>query len=159
MTALPVDLVPTLSLIVAALAVFFGPLVTYLIARQKNITSIQVSNKQIIAPIRQEWINNLRELIADIAGKCAHYWAAGFEERNDDEYRYITEHIHKLELYINPNEEDHSDLLAKVKQMESALSAGSGPKNNHRFWASHREVMSTAQVILKREWERVKNEI
>jgi len=153
------QIIPILSLVVAALAVFFGPIVTYLVAKEKNTTSIQVSNKQIIAPIRQEWINSLRELIADISGKCAHYWSSGFEDRNDDEYRHITELVYKLQLYINPNEEDHSTLLKNVREMTSALSAGSSAENDENFWSSHKEVMSISQSILKREWERVKNEI
>ena len=153
------QIVPILSLVVAVLAVFIGPIVTLLVSKQKNSTSIQVSNKQIIAPIRQEWINNLRDLIADISGKCAHYWASGFEEREDDEYRHITELVHKLQLYINPKENDHAKLLNKVREMEYALSSHGNPENDEKFWSAHHEVMATAQAILKREWERVKNEI
>ena len=103
------------SLIVAALAVFFGPIISWLIAKrhasfsEKNIrlqseTSLKIANKQIVAPMRQAWINNLRDLVAELTGKCAHYWEAGFEERHDDEYQRITELEHKLMLFINPKE-------------------------------------------------------
>ncbi|MBE0368684.1 hypothetical protein [Pseudoalteromonas aurantia] len=152
-------LIPVLSLAVAALAVFFGPLISMIVANRKSRHDLRVANKQIIAPIRQSWINELRILLADITGKCAHYWAAGYEDRSDSEYLHITEAISRLNLYLNLNEEDHLQLLEHIKEMEAAISSGSSLENDARFWAAHRSTISQSQLILKREWERVKNEI
>lgn len=69
--------IPILSLVVAALAVFVSPLVSWLVARrqfkntleltQRQInSSLAVANKQIIAPMRQKWINDLRDLVAEL---------------------------------------------------------------------------------------------
>jgi hypothetical protein len=52
--------IPTLSLIVAALAVCFGPWISLRIAKRRMASSAEVANKQITAPMRQAWINNLR---------------------------------------------------------------------------------------------------
>ena len=54
--------VSILSLIVAALAVVVGPMVAWAIANRQVRASLEVSNKQITAPMRQAWINKLREL-------------------------------------------------------------------------------------------------
>ena len=109
--------------------------------------------------MRQTWINNLRDLVAELLGKCAHYWAAGFEEREDAEYRHITELIHRLELYINREEKDHSQLIEEVRRMESELSKGLSQETDQKFWDAHQKAKKVAQTILKREWNRVKDEI
>jgi len=150
---------PLLSLIVAALAVLIGPYISWKVAKRQSETSVRITNKQIIAPMRQAWINSLRDLVAELLGKCAHYWAAGFEEREDAEYRHITEMVHRLELFINPREEDHSQLIEEVRQMNFALSTGSSKETEEKFWEAHRKVRHVAQTILKREWGRVKDEI
>jgi hypothetical protein len=67
--------------------------------------------------------------------------------------------VHRLELFINPREEDHSQLIDEVHQMESALSSGSSKETDEKFWEAHRKVRHVAQTILKREWDRVKDEI
>jgi len=49
-----VDMViPVLSLLVAAIAVFVGPLISWSIANRQVQSSLAVANKQIIAPMRQ----------------------------------------------------------------------------------------------------------
>jgi hypothetical protein len=53
--------VPVLSLLVALLAVFVGPLVQMRIARRQIRASIEVANKQITASMRQAWVTNLRD--------------------------------------------------------------------------------------------------
>jgi len=121
--------------------------------------SIRVANKQVIAPMRQAWINNLRDLVADLLGKCAHYWAAGFDEREDSEYRHITELLYKLDLFLNPNEEDHVALIQNLRVMHLALSEGRDPEHDNVFWDTHRTAVALVQRILKREWDRVKSEI
>jgi hypothetical protein len=150
---------PVLSLIVAVLAVIVGPLVSWQVAKRQSATSLRVSNKQIIAPMRQAWINSLRELVAELLGKCAHYWAAGFEDRTDSEYLRITELVDRLQLFINPNEDDHIQLLKSVNGMKSALSRGSNQETDREFWSAHRMTAELAQKIFKSEWNRVKNEI
>ena len=151
-------LISILSLCVAGLAVFFGPIVSIRITKKQILSATRTSEKQIISPIRQAWINELRIIISELTAKAAHYWAAGYEEREDEEYYRITELEHKLRLYINPNEEDHSELLEKVNTMTNAIGADNAKKDKV-FWEAHEAVMIKSQQILKREWERVKNDI
>lgn len=152
------QLAPVLSLVVAGLAVFVGPFVSWRVAQRHSDTSLRVANKQVIAPMRQAWINSLRDLVSDLLGKCAHYWASGYEDREDSEYRHITELVHRLELHINPREDDHAELVRNARTMEGALGEGS-LESDDRFWNAHRELRRLAQEILKREWDRTKTEI
>ncbi len=164
------SLLPFLSLIVAALAVFFGPILSWYVAKRQTAvalrnaelqssTSLRIANKQIIAPMRQAWINNLRDLLSELLGKCEHYWAAGFEERQDDEYRGITELKNRLVLFINPEEDDHRKLLEHVKMMVEVLEGGSGLEGDKKFWDNYRVTLQLSQSVLKKEWNRVKEEI
>jgi hypothetical protein len=150
---------PFLSLVIAILAVVVGPLISMRISKKQNANNLRIANKQIIAPIRQSWVNELRVLLADITGKCSHYWASGYEYRTDAEYQYITETINKLNLYINPKEVSHLKLLVHVTEMHNALLSGSSTKSDAEFWNSHKLTIEQSQFVLKEEWERVKNEI
>ena len=150
---------PILSLVIAILAVIVGPLISMRISKNQNANNLRIANKQIIAPIRQSWVNELRGLLADITGKCSHYWASGYEDRTDAEYQYITESINKLNLYINPKEKSHIELLVHVTEMHNALLSGGSTESDAKFWNSHRLTIEQSQLVLKKEWERVKNEI
>lgn len=152
------DLVPVLSLWVALLAVFVGPYISWKVANSQAKISLQIANKQITGPMRQAWINTLRDIVSDLLGKSAHYWAAGFEDREDEEFRYITELLSRLELQINPSEEDHAWLVEKAYKMQSHINSNN-MITDEVFWRLHQEIKELAQKILKREWDRTKQEI
>lgn len=147
-----------LSLSVAGLAVFVGPFISLVIAKRQITSSTRTSEKQIISPIRQAWINELRMIIAELTSKAAHYWASGYEDREDADYYRITELEHQLKLYLNPRESDHLELLDKVHKMTDEIGA-SNTKMDIVFWEAHNAVIEISQQILKREWERVKKDI
>ncbi|BAP14713.1 hypothetical protein AS19_18620 [Alcanivorax sp. NBRC 101098] len=149
---------PILSLVVAALAVFVGPFVSFQVAKSQSKVSLKVANKQIIAPMRQIWINKLRDLVAEILGKSAHYYGAGFEEREDSEYLHITELEYRLQLLLNTSETDHKQLITHVRSLINSL-AKSGAEQDEAFRASHKAVSELTPKILKREWDRTKSEI
>ena len=152
-------LLPFISLVIAALAVFIGPFITLFVTKRQSEASLKVTNKQIIAPMRQVWINSLRDLLAELCGKFEHYWATDYEDRSEDEYRHISELIHKVTLFINPEEQDHSSLVSEIGKMHNALSSGSSPELDRKFWDAHKNTMCLSQKILKQEWVRVKEEI
>jgi len=151
------EFVPILSLIVAILAVFFGPLISWEIAKRQVASSLKVANKQIIAPMRQAWINNLRDQISEISSSALHYYQTGYEDREDKEYKRLTELEGKISLMLNFKEEDHKRLHDLIREMLNAL--GKGKDGDNAFVAVHPEVMALAREILKKEWNRVKDEI
>ena len=53
--------IPILSLIVAALAVFVGPFISWFVAKSQLASSLEIANKQIIAPMRQGLDQRLEE--------------------------------------------------------------------------------------------------
>ena len=149
--------IPILSLVVASLAVFVGPMNAFRLAKRQIRSSLETANKQITAPMRQAWINSLRDLLAELASNALHYYVAGFEDRKDEEYQRLTLLEHKVQLMLNPKEEDHKKLEQLVRKMMAAL--GRGKEGDKDFVAFHPEVMRLSREVLKREWNRVKEPI
>ena len=146
--------VTILSLIVAALAVVVGPMVSWKIAKRQIRSSLEASNKQIIAPMRQAWIDKLRELLAEFMSSTLHYWVAGFEDRKDKEYQRVALLETHIQLMLNPNEADHQRLELLIRRMVGDLEKNLGQKSEYPNL--HSEMSDLSRKILKREWDRVK---
>ena len=155
-----------LSLIVAALAVTVAPLVSWLttkrqistsfaLARDQTHTSLETANKQITAPMRQAWINKLRELLAELTSSAQHYFVVGFENRTDKEYQRVTLLQAHIRLMLNSNEEDHRRLEKLMRRMVTELEKA----KTDEFPGLLVEVVTLSRKILKREWDRVKEPI
>ena len=65
---------------------------------------------------------------------------------------------YKIELLINPNEEDHARLAQLVTDIASSLRLAKVEKANidTNLDEKRGELISLSQKILKREWKRVK---
>jgi hypothetical protein len=150
-------LIPVLSLVVAALAVFVGPFISLRIARRQVLSSLEVANKQITAPMRQAWINSLRDLLAELTSSALHYFVAGFENRTDEEYQRLTHLEQKVQFMLNPKEGDHEKLEELIRQMIAAINKGK--EGDSDFMASHHAVVKLTREVLKREWNVVKQPI
>jgi hypothetical protein len=158
-TLLAVMNIPVLSLIVAALAVIFGPLISWRIAKRQIEASAEVANKQITAPMRQKWINDLRDLVAELTSSTFHYFKAGHDFKGYENFQRLTFLESKIQLMLNPNEEDHQKLEWMIDQMLRAIEAlqQGDEKGRETFIATHPEVVKLARQVFKREWNRVKD--
>jgi hypothetical protein len=149
--------IPVLSLAVAAIAVFVGPLLSMYVAFRQRLATLEVDNKQILGPMRQAWINTLRELVAELTSSALHYYNAGFEDRTEEEYRRLTLLEHKLILMLNAQETDHQQLEGLVRQLINNLERGK--EAEAEFSDLFRSVTDLARQIFKREWNVVKGKI
>jgi len=160
--------ITTLSLIVAALAVFVGPIISWsiakhqiraasLLASDQIRSSLEASNKQIIAPMRQIWINNLREVLSELTSSALHYYRSGFEDRTEKEYQRVSLLESKVKFMLNAKEDDHQRLEALIAKMIAAIQYEKGKTDE--FPALHTEVVALSRGVLKREWDRVKEPI
>lgn len=149
--------IAVLSLVVAALAVFVGPIISWLTTKKQIEAAQVVATAQLVAPMRQAWINELRTVITELLSAARHYHVSGFDDRTDAEYRRLGELEQRLEFMLNPTEQLHKDLLAQVRLMVRALEEYPGPGNDQQFSGAHTLARQTAQAILKLEWNRIKN--
>jgi hypothetical protein len=164
------DYLPFLSLIIAAFAVIVGPFVSYKVAKNQQDNSIKLANKQVIAPMRQVWINNLRDEVSEFLSLSLWFYVSEMHDYNvNSEIDEETERDNqssktdrklsflqtKIELMLNPVEDDHKVLIRHLSKCKET--AFQDKKNE--FEKSYKAASAKCSEILKREWERVKNEI
>ena len=158
-----VTLITILSLITAMLAVFFGPLISWFIAKRRDDVSLKIAKKQVVAPIRQKWIDKLRDLIAEMLS-IAHYYHIAQAGDDSDEGEQVETQVHRkmlflhkeVKLLINPQEQEHRQLVDKLGKLAFGLN---DRENWNSFGQQITDITELAQGILKTEWTRVKEEI
>lgn len=151
-TAQSSQLIPVLSLLVAFLAVFVSPFVSLIITKRQA----RVAHHQMLGPMRQAWINDLRRKLSVLIGRATFYGMAGQHPANaEDVLREMTEIQQEIELIINPRETDHQELVNAIAAMMKAY-ASKAPRDE--FISKQRQVVALTQKILKTEWDRVKVE-
>lgn len=150
--------VPIGSLIVAALAVFVGPIASYIVTKKQITSFIAASHWQVVAPMRQAWINNLREMLSDFFVDVLLYYRLLSHEKSDPEKLHnIIKSEYQIKLMLNPQEEDHQELEKLIHKLVFCLECNN--QNGIDFDALYKEVINRSRVILKREWNRVKEYI
>jgi hypothetical protein len=143
-----------LSLSVALLAVVASPLVSWIITRRTLESSERVAVRQVLAPMRQAWINTLRERFAELSAKTLHYLVSGYADRSDDEYARVRQLEQEITLMLNPLEEEHEAFQRELRRLVSSLAQGKDADD--AFLDAHRLATELCRSILKTEWNRVK---
>lgn len=137
------------------MAVIVGPIISWNIAKRQIIASTVTTS-------RQQWINALRDAIADFSAKASMiYSLAKNRYANEQSIQRIEELVqlnYKIELLINPNEADHAKLSQLVNGIASSLKLAKVEDSSLDTSLDQKqsELVSLSQKILKREWERVK---
>ncbi|MEY3775860.1 MAG: hypothetical protein RLZZ129_2640 [Verrucomicrobiota bacterium] len=150
--------ITVLSLIVALLSVLLSPLVALAISRRANANALRVAKKNIIAPMRQRWIDSVRDTVAELTSLMHHYYVAEGDDHSDGEESLKKIHFleRRLSLLLNPQEEHHKRLVALFRQVIHSLEFQHlGEMDMARLDS---EVIACTQMILKSEWQRVKDE-
>lgn len=145
---------PLGSLLVAALALIVGPLVT-----------LRISQRQTLAPMRQKWIDNLRDRVAEFVAVASWLYRHGYGlgpkdqssadvEINQQSVRLVHLANH-IELMLNPREADHNELL---RALESVRQTACEQSRLSEFPGAVQALNALCKKILKAEWNRVKRE-
>jgi hypothetical protein len=153
------QIVPLASLGIAALAVFVGPLVALSVARRQVQSSQRVAMKQVVGPMRQAWINALRDKVSAICADAEYCCYTASIGESIPDYPSHARELYRLEkeiaLTINPLEDDHKALVESIAKMLRCVQT----KNVTDFAFASQETMKLTQGILKTEWNRVKDEL
>lgn len=152
--------VAAISALGAIVGVVIGSIVSFLIARQQFRATVISAN-------RHQWINTLRDSIADFQTKAkiavtearlALHEATSIAADDKGHYEALkTMHflVNKMALLLNPNEPDHLQLISLLKELND-LCVNGDPTNQVTYDKLQDSITSTGQIILKREWKRVK---
>lgn len=165
------------TLAVAFVAAVGGPLVALSVAKRQSVdaqkiaelqaemqrivalaqSDVQrhVANRQIVAPMRQAWINSLRDLLAEIFARSDEYRLKDSNVRSMDEFMPIGVMENRLRLLINPFEVDHQHLVEGIRVM---LAEAREDSRSGAYWDEKEKLITLAQAVLKAEWNRTKSD-
>jgi hypothetical protein len=127
--------------------------------------SAKIARRQVLSPLREKWISELRDLLAKFMtvilkiDNALESKGGSSEETNDfskstfEEWMYIQS---KIELLINPNKIDHIELVKFCKIMFNLLSDCEGGIDIIEFRKCRDDMIDISRKILKTEWEEVK---
>ena len=145
--------ISVLSLIVAILAVVVSPLVSWIIVKLQIRASLATADKQITAPMRQTWIDKLRDLVAELISLSQRYYAVD-DNFADEDYQRVALLEAKIQFMLNPNEPGHQELGKRI--LEIVGIKYKKEVNVVEFAGLRNQVMNATRAILKCEWNRVK---
>lgn len=108
------------------------------------------AGRHTVAEFRQKWIDKVIDTL------CEHHSIvmarAADQDLSPTDSRALTAARTKLEILLNPEEQDTMALLRKIDAITSSTTADQ--RDN-----SAAEMLIVARVLLKREWVRIKNEL
>lgn len=132
------------------------------VARNAEIAATNSANLGIhaVARLRQDWINDLRLLLAEVHSLLGNHQdpPAGYvepaEERKsrEERKRLANTKVAKIKLLLNPTEVASQNLLDALKNLEKS---GDLKQRMRRS----RWVIVWGDIILKEEWDRVRAEL
>ena len=136
--------VPILSGLVGWMTVWYTTRRVHRSAKER----MQFERLMKISEFRQSWINSLRDCMAEFQ---SHGVTPNHRPGNKREfYRLGT----KIELLMNPNDPDYSELQSSLYKF---LQSSEG--NTVDKFRNNSEYIVICQQILKREWDRLKEEL
>jgi len=137
-------------------AVLLGPLVSIWVAQKQARVTVLSNN-------RQAWINTLRDQVSEFISICvlihAGEWSQRQEKEFDEKFERLVLVESKINLLINPKEDDHRRLVELLADARRTLGNRAKERDNQKYdeWKTlYKQFVPLTQSILKREWERVK---
>jgi len=150
-----------LALLVAIVAVLVGPAVSWRIAKRQILA-------QVVSANRQNWIIDVRDTLAEFL-RDSHSMVNAYKAKtytvNEvfERFEKVTLATQRMELLLNPKEQDHSEIVDLMKSicenLRTALSDIHGGKevtNDAERETAIDAITPIAQRILKSEWGRIK---
>ena len=147
--------ISNLSHIAALLAVLIA-WKSLTIANRQMGAALKTADKQITAPMREGWINKLRDLVAELISLSQRYYAVDDSFTNEDYQRLVFLEA-KIKLMLNPQDPPHQKLEKAIREI-----VGIKYKKEVDFELFARlrhQVENATRAILQREWNRVKEPI
>ncbi|MFN8231155.1 MAG: hypothetical protein U0V03_09575 [Bacteroidia bacterium] len=126
---------------------------TYFIAK-KQITNAGVTQ------FRQQWIDNLRNCISEYISK-AEFLLLEIKINNKNEqslvdiYQDLIKLRYKIDLMLNPNEDDHKKIIEYLKNIRNGIYDNNVTAENIQTEIA--QLNEFTKTVLKKEWNVVKS--
>ncbi len=119
--------------------------------------STLLTREHKISTFRQEWINNVREVLSEILTQGEIYVGVAYQD-NEEAYREkvkLIEVIYKAKLFLNRNEDLSKTLIKKIETIPEDYFGKRGKKLEYANLK--KELSILMQDLLKEEWKRVRD--
>ena len=144
-----------------------GILLTFILGAFNLIHTWRISKKttfiNCVTAEGIKWINNLRENIATFCGLTHHFhWSLIDEDEKKNIFNKIDRLRMLIQLQLNPNEELSKNITDLVTNKIPNLAGKTGTQvsidEKPPLDKALDELVSASQLLLKEEWDRVKEE-
>ena len=151
---------------VAIVAIIVSPIVSLKVANSHIAASEKINRRQIIAPMRQAWLNDLRIKISELlhlldrlyvflhGNKELHniYNKLKWEFVPSDADRRIELLNYEIYLLLYSDGGDHNNITELINKCKNSLYDKDLTQDG--FYKTHSEILHLCAFILKSEWER-----
>jgi len=145
-----------------------GAVIAALISGFWSFINLVISKDQKVSEFRQSWIDSFRNEVSDFASAthsihikwCCNYRINEMESsdkfrlENATEYERVFSLSNKIKLRLNPEESE--DILTAINDLERFISTNQGINDYDLITDTSNDLINFAQVMLKKEWNRVK---
>lgn len=148
--------------------IFAGSVIAALIVLFSGWLQQKISRASTVSGYRQKWIQDIRRAFAEYVDeleKLSDMASSNSEADHSfgsrstvlDDTRAVRKFRNYLQLYTNPGEQEHLDLLSEAKSIENYLTDTERKVLELEHYEHRRdELTKRFQAILKEEWDRVK---
>ena len=143
-------------------AIAIGPIIAAAIAAVLSFVGLVITKEQKTSEFRQAWIDGLREEIKDYLSTVTLISDLELVKHDSlekrviflkDYYHQLNKSTYAISLRINPKEIEAESLIEKMLQLKIGIDQG---QTGAEFQEIEREFLEQAQIVLKKEWRRVK---
>jgi hypothetical protein len=124
------------------------------------------AHRKTVAEMRQAWINQLRDSVAELLSLSAGPEVTQFTRDRDadasiEPYSRLFLLENKIELLLNPDRDQHRILIARVHDLISLVHKSERELSEDQFIDRKADlelsITSATQQIIRREWTRTRN--
>ena len=124
-----------------------------LVAGGVSLAGLLISNQSKVSEFRQQWIDALRNDVALLITHAHEIRAADTVDEVASSFPIVNEVTSRIELRLNPKEKESQAVLVAMAELRTAIhSTDDFTPVDLRV----RELTRATQVVLKKEWRRVK---
>lgn len=123
------------------------------IAGAVTLTGLLITKQSKVSEFRQEWINALRDDVALLITHTLEIHATDGIKEAASSFAKIHETTARIQLRLNPEEQESISMFTAMSNLREAIhSVADFAQVNARV----EELIRATQVVLKKEWRRVK---
>lgn len=140
-----------ITALTALVAVIVGPVITWRVARSQINANVRANN-------RQKWINSLRNNLSEFLSSqrliCLYHHGNPFDNEIATESFQKMLQESMIRLLINPNEEDHAELVRllheSIEMQDKIIATKDWKDSDLDLDGLHDKIIKLSQSILKR---------